>query len=169
VENFPDLTLHQLGAKPHRARICVWPCVEPRFVQLNGQDASALIVSANIARRHLTKAQQAIALAMIYPEPNTTGMADPVKFLNGVDNIGSMRVMLSQARAILRHSAELAQDVLHRRRYFDDALKQAKQAEQSSKSHDAQMQQLRSKVPDIAALIDDALKQVKQAEQSIAP
>ena len=47
--------------------------VEPHFVQLNGQDARALIVSANIARRHLTKAQQAIALAMIYPEPDQRG------------------------------------------------------------------------------------------------
>jgi hypothetical protein len=79
-------------------------------------------------------------------------MADPVKFLNAVDNVGSMRVMLSQARAIVRHSPELARDVLHRRRHFDEVLRQVKQAEQSGKSHDAQMAQIRAKAPDVAAL-----------------
>jgi hypothetical protein len=42
--------------------------VAPWFVQLKGQNASALIVSANLNRRNLTKSQQAIALVMIYPE-----------------------------------------------------------------------------------------------------
>jgi hypothetical protein len=40
--------------------------VEPRFEPLNGRDPVAYIVSANLARRNLTKGQQAMALAMIY-------------------------------------------------------------------------------------------------------
>jgi hypothetical protein len=42
--------------------------VEPRFEKLNGHDALAYIVSANLARRNLTNGQQAMALAMIYPK-----------------------------------------------------------------------------------------------------
>jgi hypothetical protein len=33
------------------------------------QDPAASIFSANLARRNLTKGQQAIAVAMLYPEP----------------------------------------------------------------------------------------------------
>ena len=53
-------------------------------MQLNGQNASALIVSANLARRHLSKTQQAMALAMIYPEPEKGGCHDPAQ-LEGQD------------------------------------------------------------------------------------
>jgi hypothetical protein len=42
--------------------------VEPKFEQLNGRDPLAFIVSANLAR-NLTKGQQAIALVMMYPDP----------------------------------------------------------------------------------------------------
>jgi len=35
---------------------------------LNGHDPAAFIVSANLERRNLSKGQQAVALAMIYPE-----------------------------------------------------------------------------------------------------
>jgi hypothetical protein len=36
--------------------------------RLNGRDPLAYIISANIARRNLTKGQQAMGLAMMYPE-----------------------------------------------------------------------------------------------------
>jgi hypothetical protein len=94
------------------------------------RDGAAFIVSANLARRNLNKSQQAMALAMIYPEPNKSGKADPFKNLNGSD-----RVMLSQARTILRNSQELAYDVLHRGMHFDVALREVREAEQNRKSH----------------------------------
>jgi hypothetical protein len=57
----------------NRLRACEIARVEPRFEQLDGRDPTGFIVSANIARRHLSKAQQAMALAMIYPEPEKGG------------------------------------------------------------------------------------------------
>jgi hypothetical protein len=38
--------------------------------RLNGEDVGAFIISENIERRRLTKGQSAMAMAMIYPEPN---------------------------------------------------------------------------------------------------
>jgi hypothetical protein len=43
--------------------------VEPQTVELNGQDPAAYILSANINRRHMTKSQRAMAVAMVFPEP----------------------------------------------------------------------------------------------------
>ena len=42
--------------------------MKPEFSKLNGHDPVAFILSSNIARRHMTKGQQAMAVAMIYPE-----------------------------------------------------------------------------------------------------
>jgi hypothetical protein len=44
-----------------------------RFERLNGQDQTAFIISVNLARRNLTKGQQAMALAFIHPEPDKPG------------------------------------------------------------------------------------------------
>ncbi|MBV9018346.1 MAG: hypothetical protein JO058_22070 [Alphaproteobacteria bacterium] len=44
-----------------------------RFERLNRQDPRSYIVSVNIARRNITKGQKALALALIYPEPEKGG------------------------------------------------------------------------------------------------
>jgi hypothetical protein len=59
------------------------------------------IVSANLARRHLNKGQQALALAMMYPEGQK---GKKVVALNN----NFERTRLSQARAVLHHSRSLA-------------------------------------------------------------
>jgi hypothetical protein len=62
--------------------------------------------------------------------------------------------MLSQARAILRHSTELAQDVLHRGEHFDVALKKVQAETQNRRGHDAQMADLRTHAPDADPLAE---------------
>jgi hypothetical protein len=52
----------------NRLRACEIAGVVPTYQQLNGHDAAAFIVSANLARRNLSKGQQAVALALIYPD-----------------------------------------------------------------------------------------------------
>jgi ParB-like chromosome segregation protein Spo0J len=52
----------------NRLKACEIAGVEPRFERLNGEDPKAFIVSANLARRDLSKGQKAIALAMHYPK-----------------------------------------------------------------------------------------------------
>ena len=43
--------------------------VKPTTRELNGEDPKAFVISATIYRRHLTKGQRAIAVAMVYPNP----------------------------------------------------------------------------------------------------
>src|SRR5262245_14416292 len=53
----------------NRLAACELAGVEPRFTSLGERDPVAYILSANIHRRHLTKSQQAMAIALAYPEP----------------------------------------------------------------------------------------------------
>jgi len=53
----------------NRARACEIAGIEPATVLFEGDDPRAYIIASNISRRHLTKAQQAMAVAMICPLP----------------------------------------------------------------------------------------------------
>jgi len=86
------------------------------------------IVSANLARRNLTKGQQAIALAMIYPEPHSKKSKESLLF---------SKMRLSQARSVLRHSRDLAESVLKGSVSLDEALDK--------------VARLRTAAPDLAA------------------
>ena len=56
---------------------------------------------------------------------------------------------------MLRHSVDLAHQVRDGSKHFDEALAEVKDAEQVSKSRDAQLNELRTKASDVAALVSD--------------
>jgi hypothetical protein len=68
------------------------------------------LVSANLERRNLSKGQQAMALAMIYPKGK--GGRDKK---NHLVSEGFSAARLSQARAVLDHSRALAEAVMAKR------------------------------------------------------
>jgi hypothetical protein len=45
----------------------------PTTIKLNGQAPEAYIISSNLNRRHMTKGQRAMAVAMINPDPAKGG------------------------------------------------------------------------------------------------
>jgi len=139
----------------NRLRACEIAGVEPRIEPLNGHDARAFIVSANLTRRNLSKGQQAMALAMIYPEPDGRGRGNKSSAIKSAETAGFSQTRLKQARSILHHSPALADDVLAARKPFDEAVRFVQTAQQASKSRDVQLSELRSAAPDVAALIDD--------------
>ena len=47
--------------------------VAPTTRELNDEDPTAFVLSANIHRRHMTGGQRAMAVAMIHPEPDEPG------------------------------------------------------------------------------------------------
>jgi len=63
----------------NRLAACKLANVEPRFEELSGHDPRAFIVSANLERRNLSKGQQAMVLAHIYPEPEKGGRGKNVE------------------------------------------------------------------------------------------
>jgi ParB-like chromosome segregation protein Spo0J len=50
----------------NRARACEIAGIEPATVLFEGDDPRAYIIASNIARRHMSKGQQAMAVAMVY-------------------------------------------------------------------------------------------------------
>lgn len=135
----------------NRLRACNMAGVEPRFERL-AQDVTpaAYIASANLRRRNLTKGQQAMALAMIYPETTpgkrTQGSATTLSVSNKVST-----ARLSQARLVLRHSAdELVPLVLSGAISFDKALAEIQQRQQAAQSEDEKLSRLGRTRPDLA-------------------
>ena len=106
----------------NRLRACEIAGVVPTFVSLNGHDAAAFIVSANLERRNLNKGQQAIALAMIYPEPGKGGRGKTSEANTAAKRGGFSADRLSDARSVLKHSRALAEAVLAHRTSLDKAL-----------------------------------------------
>ena len=70
-------------------------------------------ISTNLMRRNLTKGQQAMALALMYPEPETGGRGRKSKAGNSSLSDGFSSTRLKQARAVLHYSRPLAQSVLN--------------------------------------------------------
>ena len=63
------------GPRAHQRARYVLRCarpLKPATVLFEGDDPRAYIIASNIARRHMSKGQQAMAVAMMYPEPAKT-------------------------------------------------------------------------------------------------
>ena len=70
--------------------------------------------SANVHRRHLTKGQQAMATALAYPEDGERGRGK--KSLANND-FGASSGYIRQARFVLRHCRDKAEEVLRNAKY----------------------------------------------------
>jgi hypothetical protein len=138
----------------NRLEACKIAGVKARFEQLNGRDPLAYIVSANLNRRNLTKGQQAMALAMIYPEPERgRGKKDDAKKKAESASFSYRRV--KEARLILRQSRDLAESVIKGANSLDAALVQVEELRQQASSTEAKLARLQSAAPDLAARVAD--------------
>src|SRR4051794_7976795 len=93
----------------NRLAACKIAGVEPQYRIVRAEDALAYIASANLNRRHLNKGQQAMALAMIYPDGGKGGRGNTG---NPAETAAFSERRLRDARALLRHSRAMAEDVL---------------------------------------------------------
>ena len=75
-------------------------------------DPTAYVLSANVHRRHLTKGQQAMAIALIYPDEFERGRGKKGKL-----DLPFSKMTLSQARFVLRHCRDKAEEVLRNAKY----------------------------------------------------
>jgi hypothetical protein len=136
----------------NRLAACKLARVEPVFDRLPvGDDPLAYIVTMNLMRRSLTKGQQAMARAMVYPEAERGGKREKGSSLFSEHDFS--RARLSQARTVLRCSPSLAQKVAKGITSLDDALEIARQQDESVKAQEANLQRLRKFAPDLANLV----------------
>jgi hypothetical protein len=125
----------------NRARACEIAGIEPATVLFEGDDPRGFIIGSNIARRHLTKAQQAMAVAVVYSVPEKGGRGKK-KTMDETSTLFSPK-RLQLARTVLAYSPDLAQAVLAGSKSLDAAYEEARKAKQLL---DAQAGKVRRKV-----------------------
>lgn len=138
----------------NRLHACVTSGVEPRFERLaEGADPVAFILSANIERRHLTKGQQAVALARAYPE--ATG-----RLLSRQARLNHQQI--AEAREILRH-ADLADQVMSGAMAFDRALNEARWRKHNAHRASQLMDELKYDAEDLAEEVTEGRASLYEA------
>jgi hypothetical protein len=153
----------------NRVVACDIAGVEPEFEDriVNDDEARALIVSANLQRRNLSKGQQAMALAMIYPEPpRGRGKVDQARKEAETASFSYRRY--KEARQILRHSEKMAQSVISGGLKFDIALAQIAERAKVDVSPDEKIGVLRATYPDLAQKVVDEELSLEAAEVEAA-
>lgn len=152
----------------NRRAACKIAGVTPPTRELNGEDPTAYVLSANIHRRHMTKGQRAMAVAMIYPDLGQRGRGN-----KSVINTDFASSYLKHARAIFSHSRTLAAAVLAGARPLADAYQEVLQATGKFNNESKRLRDLRADRPDLADAVeaeeislDEALrKAASEAEQ----
>ena len=137
--------------------------VDPIFRKLDGEDPRAFIASANLKRRNLSKGQQAMALAMMYPEPEKGGRGKKSEAKTSQKLGGFSAARLDQARAVLRWSRTKAEAVLAGGEYLDAVLGEMKAEQEQRKSSEQRAAELRLKAADLADLVDEGRMSLSDA------
>lgn len=131
----------------NRREACRLAGVDPATTKLNGHDPKALILSENIHRRHMSKGQQAMAVAMMFPEGH---------WKKKVPNFGSFKgEVVTQARYINRTQPEMAKNVLSGVTPLYKAHEEAKRISAEQESEPARLDRLKASDPDFAQQVID--------------
>ena len=146
----------------NRRAACKIAEVEPETVGLNGVDPRAYIISVNIHRRHMTKGQQAMAVAMVYPEPEKGGRGK-----KSPEPVGISQQRVSEARFVLRHAPDLADNVLSGATKLDQAHDDARKLKFSAEGKDARLAKIRAAYPDVADVVMEDDLSLEAAETEV--
>ena len=81
---------------------------------------------------HMTKGQQAIAVAMVYPETGVGGKGKKAAGTKAAESAGFSYRRLAEARTVLEHAPDLAVNVLAGSSSLDDAYKTAREVKRGA-------------------------------------
>lgn len=153
----------------NRLKACEMAGVEPATRELNGQDPEAFIISSNIARRHMTKGQRAMAVAMIYPDADKGGRGKKSPAQTSAKSGGFSMDMIDRARTVFPHT-DLAAAVMRVKdpMPLSDAYAEAhRRAIESTKPVD-EGERLRQRYADLADAVQDGEMTMPRAHQQAA-
>lgn len=133
----------------NRLAACEIAGVEPEFTMVNGNtDPDAYALSVNIARRHLTKGQQAMVAARwrLVSKQSQRSTAEATGLNAG---------RIGQAAVVLNHAPDLADSVVSGAVSLDSAYDTARQRKAEADSTQNRMVTLRAEAPDLADLVTE--------------
>ncbi|WP_225099219.1 ParB/RepB/Spo0J family partition protein [Streptomyces sp. CoH27] len=134
----------------NRLAACEIAGVEPSFTTYTGTDPKGLILSLNLYRRHVTKGQLAmiVAMARFFSEHS---LRDHAK-LHGIS-----LTRISNATTVLKHAPDLAEQVRTGTLSLDAAYSTVQEHKKRSAALQAQHDRLREHAPDLAEQVTEGL------------
>lgn len=144
----------------NRLAACELAGVEPRFEDVNGSDALALVVSLNVKRRNLTAAQRAIAAAEAWDQVAVKNdrRRDVLAVMFDVST-----GYVQQARALVERDPAGAEQVkagvVSLREAYDDLMRRDGRA----RSQVSDLQRLRAEHPDLAEAVGSDVLELREA------
>jgi hypothetical protein len=147
----------------NRREACMIAGVTPEYVEFDGDDPVAYIISENINRRHMNKGQRAMVVAKLYPEPTAykRGGSDSLK----IKELAITGGYLSRARTVLGYAPELVSAVKDGALPLDEAYQEARSRKLNETDTDKRMRVLKSKAPDLANKVVDGEMGLRDAEK----
>jgi len=140
----------------NRLHACQMAKVRPTFVELNGQDASAYIIAANVIRRHLTQGQRAMVVAKL-ELPNLGNWGDETEVAR---RHGVSRRRLTEALLILKWADEEVESVISGAKAFDVTYRLAQSRQQTHENEEERaagerrdLEMLQREAADLAELV----------------
>jgi ParB/RepB/Spo0J family partition protein len=146
----------------NRLEACNRAGIQPTFAELNGQDPVAFILSANIARRHLSKGQQAMAVAKALLLSNKTQT-------QAAKQTQVSQTRIAQASIVLQYAPDLADGVLSGALALNVAYEQAQKRKDQSSSTDEALKRLHKESPELADLVVEERMSLGEAEAGCPP
>jgi ParB-like chromosome segregation protein Spo0J len=147
----------------NRIKACELVGVEPKYTKLDGQDARAFIAASNLHRRDLTTGQKAMALAMLYPNPERgRGKIDEAQKGAATAHFSYRR--LKEARQILRSVPTLAESVLSGAISLDIALAECAKRNKADTKPVDEIALLRARYSDLADRVVEGELTLEQAQ-----
>lgn len=128
----------------NRLAACELAGVEPEFSTYDGDDPGGYALAVNIARRHLTKGQQ----AMVAAKAGRVLKQNTVRAAAADQKVSAAR--LSYAGTVLEFATELADAVITGAMGLDKAYEVARERKTAADSTEAQLARLRAEDPELA-------------------
>jgi hypothetical protein len=146
----------------NRREACRRVGIVPGYVTLDGADPVAYILSANIHRRYMTKGQQAIVVAKIYPEPKR-GIHSEFP-----EETGELsKAHLSRARFVVRYASDLADSVRDGSISLNNAYEEARIRKGRAETHESRFDSLKVAASDFADLVVEGQLSLEEAEAAL--
>lgn len=141
----------------NRLAACEQAGVEPTFVTYDGDDPDGYALSVNIARRHLTKGQQAMiaARACFVSKQDQRSAAKQT-------GVSASRV--AYAATVCQYAPDLVDAVIVGAKGLDAAYAEAKARKEAAQGEEAQLANLREAHPDLADKVVEGELSLKGAQ-----
>jgi hypothetical protein len=159
---------HQIIDGRNRARACGIAGVPPKFEvrEFEDEDAICAFVKSRSERRDITKGQRAMGHALLYPKAEHGGSRK--KGSSSETKLGFSKVRLSEARAVLGYSPELAIKVRDGTESLDGAYATVRAERIKLDIKENKLARLRKDAPDLTELVDEDRMSLDDALAALA-